>query len=224
MNQKTIIAVVIGILVVAGAWYYYSYKNTGENNSAKSEVVARVNGEDITRAELEKTENQILSTQGVNIDTLDEATRTQLQTQALDNLISNTLIRQAAEKSGETTTDADVDGQLATIKGQFKDDAEYQTALAAQGLSESELRSNIATDIKVQAYLKKTLPLDSVTATDAEIKTLYDQEASNGGDNLPALSDVSEQIKAFVIQQKQQQLVQTHIQELRTAGEVEVLI
>ncbi|MFA7216913.1 MAG: SurA N-terminal domain-containing protein [Candidatus Paceibacterota bacterium] len=223
MNQKTIIAIVIGILVIGGSWYYYS-KNIAGSMGENGEAVATVNGEKITRAELDKTENQIAVAQNLNIATLDEATRKQLETQALDNLISSELVKQAAKKSGEKATEAEIDTQLSATKAQFQDDAAYKAELTAQGISESELRSNIASDIEIQAYLKKTLPLDSVTVTDEEVKTLYDQEVAKGGEGLPTLSDISGQIKAFVTQQKQQQLVQAHLQELKAAAKIEILI
>lgn len=223
MNQKTIIAIVIGILVIAGSWYYYS-KNLAGSMTGNGEAVARVNGEKITRAELDKTENQIAVAQKLDMATLDEAARKQLETQALDNLVSNELVKQAAKKSGEKATEAEIDAQLSATKAQFKDDATYKAELVAQGISESELRKSIASDIEIQAYLKKTLPLDSVTVTDEEVKALYDQEVAKGGEGLPALSDISGQIKAFVTQQKQQELVQAHLQELRASAKIEILI
>jgi len=226
MQQKTVLITIAGLLVIAiGAWFFISNGETPSQNdtSELSDTVARVNGEEITRTELENSETQLATQQGIDIGSLDTATREQLQAQALDALIANALIQQVVASSGIVATEADVDAQINTIRGQFQDDAEFQEALSGQGLSEAGLREQVRGEMVTQTYLDQTLDLASVTVTDEEVNALYEQEAVVTED-VPPLEDVRGQIESFVIQQKQQELLAAHIQQLRSAADIEILI
>jgi FKBP-type peptidyl-prolyl cis-trans isomerase (trigger factor) len=226
MQQKSLLIAIIGILVVAvGAWFFFSNGGPPSQDEMPdlSDTAARVNGEDITRTELESSEAQIAAQQGIDAASLDTTGREQLQEQALDGLIENTLIQQAAANSGLTATEADVDTQIELLKGQFSDDAQFQEALIGQGLSEADLREQVRGEVVVQAYLEQTLDLASITVTDEEITALYEQESAVTED-IPPLEDVRGQIESFVIQQKQQELLAAHVQELRSNADIEILI
>ncbi|PIT92083.1 MAG: hypothetical protein COU08_04495 [Candidatus Harrisonbacteria bacterium CG10_big_fil_rev_8_21_14_0_10_42_17] len=226
MQQKTVLIAIVGILVVAvGVWFLSSNGEAPSQNGTPefSETVARVNGEDITRTELENSEAQIAAQQGIDTASLDVAGKEQLQAQALDGLIANTLIQQAVVNSGITATEADVSAQIELIKGQFPDDAQFQEALSEQGLSESDFREQVKGEVAMQAYLEQTLDLASITVTDEEVNVLYEQESAVTEDT-PPLEDVRGQIESFVIQQKQQELLAAHVQELRSNADIEILI
>jgi len=226
MHKKSLVIAIVGVAVVAGAaWFYLSdTEMPGWGTSLnKSEAAARVNGEDITMAELEEYEEQIAVGQGFDIASLEEGDRIQLQEQALDTLISRTLVRQAAANVGITASDADVDERMEGIKSQFEGDAAYQEALSQEGLTESGLRSRIAADMVIQSYIEQTLNLDSIVATEEEIGAEYELAASQN-EGFPELSAVREQIESSIIQEKQQQMITQHIQGLYAEAEVEVLI
>jgi FKBP-type peptidyl-prolyl cis-trans isomerase (trigger factor) len=226
MQQKTLLIAIVGVLAVAGgAWFFFSDGESPSQDGTPnlSDTVARVNGESITRTELENSEAQIAAQQGIDIASLDAVSREQLQTQALDGLIANTLIQQAVTSSGLTTTEADIDAQIETIKSQFPDDAQFQEALSGQGLSEAELREQVRGEITTQAYFEQTLDIASITVTEEEVQALYEQEAATTED-IPPLEDVRGQIESFVIQQKQQELLAAHIQELSSNADIEILI
>jgi len=123
MQQKNwIITGVVIAIVGFGVWFYFSNGlSSDQNNSLMSEapleqnnlvelpdVVARVNGEEVSRAELELLEAQIAVGQQIELTALDSASRQQLQAQAIETLVSNALIRQAAQASGAVASEADV--------------------------------------------------------------------------------------------------------------------
>ncbi len=226
MQQKTPIIIILGVVVIAaGAWFYFSGEKMPEQESSpeSSDIVARVNGQDIDRDELEALEMQIAAGQGMDVSSLDAATRSQLQEQTLDNLIAQTLIQQKAGEMDITAAEADIDAQMESIKAQFEDEAGYQAALDQQGLSEADLRSQIADDMVIQAYIEQAFDIESVTATEEEIEAEYEQAAA-ANENFPELSEVRGQIESSIIQQKQQQIVNEHVQELREEANIEILI
>jgi len=226
MQQKILIIVIVGIIAVAaGAWFYFSGgEMPGQESSSESpDVVARVNGQDIGQAELEASEAQIAAGQGVEVSSLDAETRSQLREQALDNLISRALIQQKAKEMGIAAAEVDIDAQIESIKAQFEDEAGYQATLNQEGLSEAELRSQIADEMVIRAYIEQALDLESVTATEEEVRAEYEQAAA-ANEGFPELSEVRGQIESSIIQQKQQQLITQHIQGLYAEADVEILI
>jgi flagellar basal body-associated protein FliL len=226
MQQKTLIIVIVGIVAVAaGAWFYFSGGEAPEQEASSESlnVVARVNGQDISRAELEASEAQIAAGQGIEVSSLDAETRSQLQEQALNNLISQVLIQQKAEEMSIAASEADIDAQIDSIKAQFEDEAGYRAALSQEGLSEAELRSQIADDVVIQTYVAQELDIESVTATEEEIEAEYEQAAA-ANEGFPELSEVRGRVESSIIQQKQQQLISQHIRALQEAADIKILI
>lgn len=239
--QKVLIIIIVLLVLVGGGYYLVSSgtispdaltdANAGENIENEtgagdaSEPVARVNGEEITRGQLQSTQQQLAAGQGQDISSLDASAQAQLQQQALDALIAQALLRQAAEEAGASASQTDIDAQLESITAQFDSDQAMQDALSAQGTTEAQLREQISRDLTMQAYVSQTLDTEPASATDEEIQALYDQfTANSSGEDTPSLEELRPQLEAAVQQQKQQQQLQQLIQQLRTQGEVEVLI
>lgn len=216
--QKTIISLVVIAAVVAGAWYFVSNRD-----GAQGEPVAVVNGENITASQLEDLQSQIAAEQGTTLEALDENTRAQVRTQALDVLISRTLLKQAAANAGVSVSAEDVAAQFDAIKGQFESDSAFQSTLTAEGLTEKTLRDQVKQDMTIQAYLRQELDLESITVTDEEIAQAY-EAAIQGAEEVPPLEEVRDQVEQLVRGQKEQVLITQHVQELRENAEVEVLI
>lgn len=216
MDKKLILGIVAVVLVAFGGWYYMS-----NNSTTNADVVAKVNGQEITKQNLEDTKKRLTS--GQDLSGLDEATMSQLETQALETLISAELIKQAAREAQISVTDEQVSTELTSIKGQFQDDATYQQALVLQGITEQKLTEDLANDLLINAYITQKVDFSSITVTDEEIQSLYDQEKEINPEVAP-LDSLSDQIRAFVTQQKQQEIIAAHVAELRAAAEVEILI
>jgi hypothetical protein len=226
MQQKTLVqlAIVGALVVVAGAWLYFSDASKVERTMSADEAVARVNGENVTRADLDTIKKQL--TFGLNesdVASMDEEGRAEIETQALDRLVTQALLRQAAEQSGVSASEENVQVEMDAIRAQFESEEEYQVAVSGQGYTEDTLRLQIASDLMAQAYLEQELGLTSITATDEEIQTEYDLAAAEDAE-LAELSEVRDQIETFLVQQKQQQLVSAHIEELRAQADVEILL
>lgn len=219
--QKTIISLIVLVLLVVGGWYLSTLSKN--NNSSTVETVAIVNGEAIPRSDLELTKSQILKSQNVAIASLTAEQLAQLQTQALDTLIAQALLRQATKSSGVTISEEAVDAQLTTIKGQFESESAFIDALASGEITEDAFKIDLKNQLTIQAYLEKELNLSSLTATEAEIIEAY-QGATQGAEDAPSLADSHDQIEGFVINQKQQALINEHVQNLRTTAQVEIKI
>jgi len=225
--KKALIAVIVLLIIGAGGWYLVSsgtldlskFMQPKATESSTATTVATVNGENVSNAQLSVAVAQINAQNGTSTIT----TPAQVQSQALDSLIAQALLAQAVKKSGIVASSTQVEAQVQAAKTQLGSQAAYEQALAAQGITEETFRAQLSSDLAVQAYLNQTLNLSAVTATDAEIQTAYKQ-ASEQQTDVPPLSQVREQVQKFVIQQKQQQLVNTQIEKLRAEADIKILI
>ncbi len=224
--KNTIIAVVAIIVLGAGAWYLISSGNllpSGDKADDLSGPVAVVNGEEIAGADFVAIREQIASGQGAEFSALDIEAQAAVEEQALDTLISQVLLRQAVVAANVTVPAEEVEAQIEAIKSQFGGD---EAALAAQGLVVSEVTEQIKLDLATQTYLNQELNLEALTASEAEVAAAYEQMTvgATSEEEVPALAEVSDQVEAFVIQQKQQELVLGLIERLRQTAEIEILI
>lgn len=227
MKNTALIAVPIALLVAAGTWYMLSARDSAEPNgltmnSNAAAVIATVNDTKITNGELSAMEARVAASQGVDLATLDAEMREVVRASALEELVSQTLLAQAS--ADITVEDSAVDTEFSAVRSQFETDDAYQDALAAEGFTEATLRDQIRENLRVQAYFDQTLDLDSATASDAEIEAFYNEQSSALGDGaeMPPLEELRAQIEQFVIQQKQQEMIAAHLEELRAAASVEI--
>jgi len=131
-------AIVIGVIIVVGA-LAYRYKGLL--------VAATVNGSPISRfsviEELEKKSGKA----------------------TLDALIIQKLIAVEAQKKGITVNDNDVNAEIKKIEEQLKEQGKtLAEALSAQGMTEEDLRVQLATQKKLEKLLA-----DKIQVTDEEI-------------------------------------------------------
>lgn len=222
-TQKALLVIVGLVVIAAGAWYFIFSGAASEKGPIDTgDAVAVVNGEEISRADFDALESQIALQQGIDTATLDTETRNRLEADIVDELIAQTLLRQASDESGIVISQEDVDAQINATIAQTGGEEAFRQALAENNLSEEELRERANTQLAVQAYLEQELNLSSVEATEEEIDLAY-AEANTQGE-VPPLEEMREQIRGLVIRQKQQELVAEHIAQLREQASVEVLL
>lgn len=247
-----IIAIVMVAAAVGGAWYYFTKggeavaNNANQNSAATADlfansqgsadeqapqapselpdVVAKVGGQEITKQELQQAEAQILAGQQMDPSSLDAQTMEQIRVQALDGIISNNLLKQIASEADINVEAEAIDAQINNIKAQFTEEGQFESMLQQQNLTQEQLRELVSKDLEVQKYLEQTLGLLDISTSEEEISQFYQEQSSASEQELPPLEEVSEQIKTMLIQQKQQQVIMSHLQELKNNAEIEVLI
>ncbi len=216
-KYATYIALALGAAIILGAGFYmYS------GFSTRGAVVATVNGTKIYQAELDESVNllsQSAAAQGADVS--DPATLAEIRTQALDVLISNTLITAAAEKEGVTVSADDVQKQYDELLAQFGTQEELSAKMTEVGLTEEKLRTNISDRILADRYVEAVTDIETVTVTDEEIAEFLKAVSTNGAE-MPPLEEIRPQIEAQLIGQKQQELITSLLEKLRAEASVEL--
>lgn len=140
----------------------------------ESDVAAKVNGEVITNAELDKQLEQLKKQYPQMFTGADgEGRMLDFKQRLLDNLINQKLVEQAAKEKGIKITDADVDKQIEQLKSGFKDDAQFEQALKTAGMSVDQLKTQIRDQLLTQKLIE-SLAAD-IKVTEAEVKAYYDK-------------------------------------------------
>jgi len=132
-------------------------------------VVARVNGQDVTKDDFERMVKTVEANAGQPIppDRRDEILRN-----LLDQLVVYKLLNQEAKTRGLTATDAEVDAKLQEVRKQFPTQDAFEKALKSRNMTVDGFKTDARADLsanKVMDAELATLPGPS----DAEAKDFY---------------------------------------------------
>lgn len=134
--------------------------------------------------------------------------------QTLDTLVRDALIEQEAKKENVTVNDKEVNDEITKLEGNLKKQGQsLDQVLAAQGMSQDDLRRLIRLDKLVQKMVGK-----SVTVSDKEVSDYIDKNK----DSLPNTDEATlkKQVKAQLTQQKTNEAVQTWLANLQQKANI----
>lgn len=142
-----------------------------------SKTVAKVNGEKITRTELDKRMKKVkLAYEGQGMKFEGEQGQMMLKAveqQQLEEMINQLLMMQAAENEKVIATDDVVNKRFEEIKKNFGSEQKFNDAMKMYGYTEKELKEMLKYDITYAALYDKVTK--DVKVTDQDIKQYYEQ-------------------------------------------------
>ncbi|MBU5445027.1 peptidylprolyl isomerase [Paenibacillus sp. MSJ-34] len=138
---------VLSAMLLAAAVYF-----AVANPFGKSEVVAKVNGEAITKDRL--------------YDTLAKYNGDA----ALQQIISETLLDQAAKQANVTVTDQDIAEEINHLKNSFPSEDQFNMILAQQGMTEEDLKENMRAQVKINKIFEP-----NINITEESVKQFFDE-------------------------------------------------
>lgn len=202
-----IILVAVGIFALGG----------GSN-----EPVAVVNGEEISREDFQNRLSQI--EQQLNANPRSQSvSENRKRSAALQGLIDEKLLLQAAKESGVSVSEQQVESQL-----QSAGTSSFANVLGEDATQE-EKREYVRQQLLVQQYIQSQAE-NGLTPSEEEVQQFYDrytsqiQQTATSGQNIPELSQLRPRIEAAVRQQKQRQLASQLLAEARRSANIEILI
>ena len=135
------------------------------------DVLARVNGDTVSKAELELAIKAIEARAG---GPLPADRRDQIVRGLLDQLVGIKLLKQEAAARKIVVPDAEVEARIAEVKKQFPSEEVFSQMLEAQKMTIARLRADQRDDLAVNRMLSEALK-DKVTASPEQIDTFYQQ-------------------------------------------------
>jgi peptidyl-prolyl cis-trans isomerase C len=131
-------------------------------------VVVRVNDQEITQGDIQQMADRMLQQFQMQGRPVTEEIKAQAYRTAEDNMITEKLIEIAIAESEIVITDEAVNETIEKLKSSIPEGMDFDSALAAQGISLTELKENIATDMAArQLFDTKITDVDEVTEADA---------------------------------------------------------
>ncbi len=138
-------------------------------------VVVTVNGTEITRGELDKeTAGAIANMRGRVPPERIAQMQQQIDGQALDSLVTRTLLEQEVTKEKVEISDTEFDEAVTKIKGSMPAGVTLEDFLARREMSMDQFKTQFTRDLRINKLLEAKT--EAVTApTDEEIQTYYSE-------------------------------------------------
>jgi foldase protein PrsA len=126
------------------------------NSSGGSDVVAKVNGEKITKDALYDEMARYLGQDTVN--------------SMLDSLVTAKLVDQEAAKAKITVTDDDLNAEIDQLVEQFGSEDSFNSALSSSGLTIDNLKEQMRTQVQIEKLFEKKIDIK-----DEDVKRYFEE-------------------------------------------------
>jgi peptidyl-prolyl cis-trans isomerase SurA len=181
-------------------------------NAARAELVDRIvaiiDRDVVTLSEAEQARAIAASRTDGKVELVD----------AVERLIESRLVEREVERfSSEPVPRELVDQAFGEVRARFETEADFHAMLAANGLSEEELRSQLQRQLEVSRYLERRFRA-LVFVSDEEVEAYYRDELERkvGNAPLPELSQVSDSIRRVLEERGFNARVDQWIEELKS--------
>ena len=134
--------------------------------------VAIVEGEKISRADLQEAFNNALASSGMNPDDIDPSQKMAGYREILDELIVDKLVSRKA--SSVAIKDAELDAEINRVKGQFPSEEVFKAEMQKAGETESSFRDTVKRMLQQQKWMQDQIG-DKASVPEAEVKKFYDE-------------------------------------------------
>jgi peptidyl-prolyl cis-trans isomerase C len=138
------------------------------------EVIARVNGEPVSKYDYERLIKNLEMSANQPLSMVPADRRNEIMRNALNQLVTYTVLMQEARSRKITVTDAEVDQNLKQMRSQFPNEEAFTKALADRGMTLDKLKS----DAKVDMSISKMMEAELATVpppTDVQLREFYDK-------------------------------------------------
>jgi len=146
------------------------------------EVVARVNGEAINKADLQSAVTQLESRAG---RTVPPDQRDRVFRGVLDQLIAYRLLAQESVTRNIAVSDGDVDARAAEIRKQFPSDQVFQQTLEQQHMTEAEFRDDVRQGLRITGLIDAELSTRAAV-TPEQVNQFYTSNSFQQGERVRA--------------------------------------
>ncbi|MGA0110866.1 MAG: peptidylprolyl isomerase [Chthoniobacterales bacterium] len=133
--------------------------------------VAVVEGEKISRADLQEAFNSALASSGMNPDDIDPAQKMAGYREILDELIVDKLVSRKA--SSEEIKDADLEAEVTRVKSQFPSEDVFKAEMEKAGETESSFRDTVKRMLQQQKWMQEQIG-DKASVAEDEVKKFYE--------------------------------------------------
>jgi peptidyl-prolyl cis-trans isomerase C len=140
---------------------------------ASSEKVAVVNGDVITRGDLDRAVDFGKRQAMQSGKPLDPKQLAALEKDSLDKLIGIQLLYQASKKAGNKVDEKQVDEKFAQFRKRFPDEKSFKKAMETWHVTEADMKAELKKGMVTEAFVVKNF-VDKTTVPEEKAKAYYD--------------------------------------------------
>ncbi|GEM_PF-1834257 len=222
-SRRPLIAFIAGMVTALIIWQLYTVITNNEPGPGEyPNPIATVGGVAIDQALFEQNVEQTLVggvAQGLDIE--DPEIRRTLENQALEVLINTRLLVNAAAAAGYNATDEEIAERIELLESQFGGAEGLDAELTSLGLDRENLQNDVSEQLNVDALLANDVLPETIDVSQEEIAEVYDGLVA-AGQEMPPLETVRDAIVAQIEQQKQQDIIEAYLDELRAESDIEI--
>ncbi len=195
--------------------------NEKNNPQENSQVVAKINGKEIMREDLDFQIQKVAQSQQVPIPEEGTEERKNFEQKELDHMINDTLITQEAKKQDFQFKQEEIDSRYSALAGQVGGEEKLKKAVESMGTTIEQLKENLRNQIIVEQYLNSIKEKNNIAVTDEEVKEFYEKQVVPQNQGVE-LKDVEQRIRQVLEQQKLNEPLSEIIQNLRKEADITV--
>jgi peptidyl-prolyl cis-trans isomerase C len=134
------------------------------------EIVAKVNGKDITREQLQEMFNAAVQATGMNPADLSPDQQLGGYNQLLNDLVDRQILLDAS--AAVKVTDADVDAEIKKFKSQFPDETVFEAQMKQVGMTPEKLKADVREELQIRGFMESRVKAPEVSPEQA--KSFYE--------------------------------------------------
>jgi hypothetical protein len=155
------------------------------------------------------------------MEELDKETEASVIEMIVDQMITETVVLQAAKAADISVGEEEVKEQIDTLEAQFSSREEFENYLSSFSITAEELEKEMLKSLTIQRYFENTLP--PVEITDQEVKEYYDGIKETLGEDVE-YEDIVDTLREQLESEKRQELETEHVKKLKDEAEIEIFI
>jgi peptidyl-prolyl cis-trans isomerase C len=140
---------------------------------SKENAAAVVNGEFITKVDLQLSLDNMLNQYAKMGMELNPARTDTLRTKILDSMISAELLYQESQKAGFQVTEEEVSNEIELMKKQYPSEEIYQEGLVQQGITEEQISVQIMRNLTIRKFVDERITA-GIVITEEEKSDYYE--------------------------------------------------
>lgn len=192
------------------------------------EVVAEINGEEVTKEEFESAYQQQFQQAAMQSQLSgEEIDEDQLKEHTVEGLIGQQLLTQEANNRFPDVSEDDVNQTMDTLveENGMETKEELIAAFEEQGMEEEELMSLLETQVKIDQLIMEES--GDIKPTDEEIEEVYEmlkaqQEEMGSEEEIPDFEEIKPDLKEQLKQQKEAEKIEALVQKLREDADITI--
>lgn len=199
----------------------------GPDLSGIPDVVAEVNGEEVTKDEFVPLFEAAFQQATAEAQTSGQAPdEEEIKQQTADDLVSTELLTQEAGSRGLEVSDDEIDAELEEIaqQSQLASAEELLAAIAENGMTEDQARNQVEMQVLVEKLVEDED--GSSTPSEKELRAIYaqakEQAAGQQGQEIPPYAQVRDQIAEQARTEQVGKVAQVLLEDLRKDADITI--